>query len=209
MRLVLLFALVSCLNTHLSGQFEAGVKAGLSSYDLVGEGIIIPSDGKFFSLNVANAGYGHHFGLYTRLTVLGVFIEPSLLFNSNTVNFRLSEYAESGVYDIVRTESYNNLDIPVMAGVKLGILRLQGGVVSHIFLSSSSDLTDVNGYSQKFRNATYGWQAGAGLDVWRLRLDLNYEGNLTAFGEHININGTNYQFETRPARLVMSLGFRF
>jgi hypothetical protein len=209
MRKLLLFLVVFLISKHISAQVEIGVKAGLSSYDIAKDGIIIPNDGRLFSLNVENAGFGHHFGLYTRLTVLGVFLEPSLLFNSNTVNYRLKEYGESGVFEKLKSENYNYLDIPVMAGIKLGALRLQGGVVSHIFLYSASDLTDFKGYSQKFRDATYGWQAGAGLDVWRLRLDLNYEGNLTAFGDHITVNGVSYNFENRPGRVVMSLGYRF
>lgn len=194
---------------RLNAQFEIGMKAGLSSYDLAKDGILYLDTDKNLSLNIDNAGYGHHLGLYTRLTVLGVFLEPSFLFNSNTVNYRLSEYSESGVFDKIRSETYNYFDIPVMAGMKLGILRLQGGVVGHLFINSASELTDIKGYEQKFKSATYGWQAGAGLDLWRFRLDVNYEGNFTKFGDHINIGDTPLEFETRPSRIVMSMGFKF
>mgnify|MGYP001166021038 CR=1 FL=1 len=208
MRKSILLSLLLIAVIQLSAQFEIGIKTGLSSYDLAKNGILYLDNDKNLSLNIENTGFGHHLGLYTRLTVLGVFLEPSFLFNSNTVDYRLSEYGEAGALDRIRKERYNYLDIPVIAGIKLGILRLQGGVVSHIFISSASELTDIKGYEQKFKNATYGWQAGAGLDIWRFRLDMNYEGNLTRFGDHINIGGTPLAFETRPSRVVMSLGFR-
>jgi hypothetical protein len=209
MRKSILLSLLLIAVIQLSAQFEIGIKTGLSSYDLTKNGILYLDNNKNLSLNIENSGFGHHLGLYTRLSVLGVFLEPSFLFNSNTVDYRLREYGEAGALDLIRKERYNYLDIPVMAGIKLGIFRLQGGVVSHIFISSSSELTDIKGYEQKFKNATYGWQAGAGLDIWRFRLDINYEGNLTRFGDHINIGGTPLALETRPSRVIMSLGFRF
>ena len=190
-------------------QIEFGIKAGLSSYDLAKDGILISDGNQNIEWNVNNAGYGHHFGIYTRLSALGIFLEPSLLFNSNTVSYDITTYGESGVFKTIKNEKYNHMDIPVIAGFKIGVLRFQGGVVGHLFINSISDVVDINGYQQRFKNATYGWQAGTGLDLWKLRLDLMFEGNFDKFGDHITVGGHDYAFANTPSRLMLTLGYKF
>jgi len=197
------------LSTSVQSQIEFGLKAGLSSYDLAKDGIFISDGNQNIEWNVKNAGYGHHFGIYTRLSVLGLFIEPALLFNSNTVTYDITTYGESGVFNTVKNEKYNHMDIPVIAGFKLGVLRFQGGVVGHLFINSISDVVDIKGYDQRFKSASYGWQAGTGLDMWKLRLDLIFEGNFNKFGDQINIGGHNYAFADTPSRLMLTLGYKF
>ena len=205
--IIFLFALVMSCSLH--AQIEFGLKAGISSYDLAKDGIVVKSLTQNLDWNIKNAGYGHHFGFYTRLSLLGVFIEPAFLFNSNTVDYDITTYGESGVVNTIRKEKYNHWDVPVIAGFKLGILRIQGGVVGHLFINSASDIIDIDGYEQRFKNATYGWQAGTGLDIWKLRLDLMYEGNLDKFGDHITIGGNNYAFGQTPSRLLLTMGYKF
>ncbi|MDF1696237.1 MAG: outer membrane beta-barrel protein [Saprospiraceae bacterium] len=204
------FALLMLLSTLSYGQFEMGLKAGLSSMDLSPESILINNGESTTELSIREANYGYHFGLYTRISVANIFIEPAFLFNSSSVEYNLDEQIfDQGIFSTIKTETYNNLDIPFMVGMKMGFLRIQGGPVAHIFINSASELTAIDGYSQKFKDATYGFQGGIGLDLFKIRLDLNYETNLSRFGGDIDINGTPFQFDQRPARLVASLGLRF
>jgi hypothetical protein len=208
-RFILSILFVFSIFAISQAQIEFGVKAGLSSYDLANEGILISTGDQDIKWNIADAGYGHHFGVYTRLSALGLFLEPALLFNSNKVSYEISTYSEAGVFNTIKNEKYNTMDIPVIAGFKLGVLRFQGGVVGHIFINSISDVVDIKGYDQRFKGATYGWQAGTGVDLWKLRLDLMFEGNFDKFGDHITIGGHNYAFADTPSRLMLTLGYKF
>lgn len=189
-------------------QIEIGLKAGISSYDLANKGLIVKDQNETFQWKILDAGYGHHLGVYTRLTLLGLYVEPALLFNSSTVNYNLKTYSENGVLNVIRQETYHGLDMPVIAGFKVGALRFQGGVVGHFFANNISDVLNIKGYSQKFKTGTFGWQAGTGIDIWRLRLDLMFEGNFNKFGDHIRINGHNYAFSDVPSRLMLTAGLR-
>jgi len=205
--LLVLFMLFSTL---ASSQIELGVKAGLSSSDLDPESILIHNGLNTTEISIAEAGYGFHFGLYTRLRIANIFIEPSFLLNSSRVDYNVEEQiVETGVFSTIKSETYNNLDIPLMIGMKIGFLRIQGGPVAHILLNSTSELTDINGYRQRFRDASYGIQGGIGLDIWRIRLDLNYETNLSNYGSDVDIDGETFQFDQRPGRMVASIGLRF
>lgn len=207
-----IFALfvISCCWVHQGqAQIEFGAKVGLSSYDLAREGIVISKGNTTFEQRIVDADYGHHIGIYTRLTLLGVFVEPALLFNSNNVTYQLSTYDENGVFNTIRNEKYNHLDLPIMAGFKVGFMRFQGGIVGHLLINKISDAVDIKGYEQRFQNATYGWQAGTGIDFWRLRLDLNYEGSVARFGDYVTIGGQEVALAKSPSRFIFSLGFKF
>lgn len=197
------------LISTLHSQIEFGVKAGISSFDLANKGLYIHDENETFQWKILDAGYGHHLGFYTRWTLLGIYVEPALLFNSSTVNYNLKTYSEHGVLDVVIKDTYQGLDLPVIAGFKVGALRFQGGIVGHFFVDNFGDAFNIKGYSQKFKAGTFGWQAGSGIDIWRLRLDLMYEGNLSKFGDHIQINGQNYAFADTPSRLILTAGFKF
>ncbi|HRO08283.1 MAG TPA: hypothetical protein PK047_05405 [Saprospiraceae bacterium] len=206
----LLFCMFFCLSLmhSASAQLEIGIKAGVSSYDLANKGLLVKDGNENFQWTILDAGYGHHFGVYTRLTLLGLYVEPAMLFNSSTVNYNLKTYGERGVFNVLRQDTYHGLDMPVLAGFKIGAMRFQGGVVGHLFVGNAGELLDIKGYSQKFKTGTFGWQAGTGIDVWRLRLDLVFEGNFSNFGNHIRINGYNYAFSETPSRLMLTAGFR-
>ena len=209
MRKILFGILMTC-STLSYGQFEMGMKLGLSSTELTPKSILFNNGDNDMSLSIRDANYGFHFGLYTRFSLANLFIEPSFLFNSSSVDYDLrEEIFDTGVISTIRSESYHNLDIPLMVGMKIGPLRIQGGPVAHIFIGSASDLTAIDGYAQNFRDASYGLQGGLGLDIMKFRFDLNYETNISLFGDHITIDGDSYDFSQRPGRFVASVGYRF
>ena len=138
-----------------------------------------------------------------------VYVEPALMLNSNKVIYALDEYRGTQAFSRFVNETYNNLDIPVMIGLKAGIIRLYAGPVAHLHISSRSDLVDIDGYEQKFKSATYGYQAGFGFDIWKLRFDVAYEGNLNKFGDHISIGGQDFAFNDSAARILGTVSYKF
>jgi len=210
MKRIALFVCLTMATMTTSAQFEIGVRAGLSSTDIDPNSIVLQNGDNDVQVSVIEANYGFHFGLYSRISFLGIFVEPNFLFNSSSVDYQLrEEIFDTGVINSIRSESYNNLDIPILVGCKLGFFRVQAGPVAHIFLNSTSELTDIPGLNQKFKDATFGGQIGFGLDIMKVRLDLNYEVNLSKFGSHLNVGGSTFDFDDRPSRLIASLGVRF
>ena len=136
-------------------------------------------------------------------------IQPEILFNSNRVDFEVEDVNNPELGTQIREETYQYLDIPLLIGLHLGPIHLQGGPVGHVFLNSSSELSDFEGYRQDFEDLTLGWQAGLGLDIWNFTLDFRYEGNFTNFGEHIEFFGDTYDFDDKPSRWLFSLGYYF
>lgn len=213
MKNFLLLALFALTFTTLQAQKKGvrfGVRGGVSSTDLEAGQFFVTTQNGVDDLKVAiqDANYGYHAGLFLQARSKRLFIQPELLFNSNSVDFKVTD-TNSEQAEQILTEKYNYLDMPLMMGVRLGPLRLQGGPVGHVFLNSKSELFEVEEYDQVFDRFTYGWQAGLGLDIWKFAFDLKYEGNFNEFGEHIQIGGQQYTFDQTPTRVVASVGIAF
>lgn len=211
MKQLMIFALCLCLSQTSFGQFKIGIKGGLSTTNVTPSQLLIRNTGdlKTLGLSIEEANYGIHFGIFTQAQIGNFFIQPEILFNSNSVNYSVDDFSISGTADFIKNESFQNLDIPVLMGIKLGPLRLGAGPVAHVHLNSNSELFDFDGFDQKFKELTWGYQAGIGLDLWKLVLDFRYEGNFNKYGDHLVFFGNNYAFDDNPGQLVASVGFAF
>lgn len=207
----LLFAVCFLAFQNLQAQFKMGVRGGLSTMDVVPGQLIITNseDAKELGLSVSEANYGIHMGFFMQAKIGKFFIQPEVLFNSNTVNYNIQDFKGGNTIDIIKSESFQQLDLPLMMGMKYGPLRLQGGPVAHVHLNSSSELFDIEGYGQKFDEMTWGYQAGIGLDIWKLMIDLKYEGNFQNFGDHITFFDQDFNFDKAPGRFIASVGISF
>lgn len=186
------------------GQIRFGVKGGLSTYDLgVNEALKVTQNGSEFLLDVQDAKYGYHAGLVLQIKLASFVIQPEVLFNSNSVDYSFGQ-TSTGSSNIF-TERYQNLDIPLMIGLKAGPMRLMAGPVGHYFLKSTSELFEFESYEQKFDDISFGWQGGIGVDLLNVMVDIRYEGNFLTFGDHMVFSGQRYSFSSSPARLIASL----
>ncbi|MCB0667886.1 MAG: hypothetical protein KDC80_18795 [Saprospiraceae bacterium] len=193
------------VTTTTIGQIRFGIKGGLSTYDLgVNEALKIVQNGNEFLLDVQDAKYGYHAGLVLQIKLASFVIQPEVLFNSNSVDYSFGQSSSPGSSSIF-TEKYQNLDIPLMLGLKAGPMRLMAGPVGHYFIKSTSELFEFESYEQKFDDVSFGWQGGIGVDLLNVMVDVRYEGNFVKFGDHISFGGQRYRFSSTPARLIASL----
>ncbi|HRI58470.1 MAG TPA: outer membrane beta-barrel protein [Saprospiraceae bacterium] len=184
-------------------QFSFGLKGGLNTQTVKPDDIIIGSGDTSFNFGVDKVKFGTQFGVYARIGNK-LFFQPELVFNSNKVDYVIGE---SSVGEVVKNEKYQYLDLPLLVGFSMGPLRFHGGPVGHYFLSSTSELTDFDGYEARFKQMTWGWQAGLTIGRGRLSADIRYEGNFSKQGNHITFFGDEYHFSNTPARLMVGLNF--
>ena len=186
---------------------EFGIKIGLQDHNVTTpETISLSSSTELVEMSIGEIDYGFHAGIYGRFKFLKLYWEPALLLNSQGVTYLVKE-TDDTVIEV--EENYQDLDIPLNIGFKIAFIKIHAGPVAHIHLNSTSELFDVEGYAQRFKNATFGYQAGLGLDFKKLRLSVNYEGNFTNYGDHISFEGESYTFSESPSRLIYSIGVAF
>lgn len=182
-----------------------GFRGGMNTLDIEAEDFIIldNSDQEIFKAKVKNAEYGFHGGMFFRLNLGTLFIQPEALISSNRINYTWEDLTTNRSKDI--SFDIYSFDVPLMIGLKFGPLRVQGGPVANFTLDDFTDLGDGNSYN----NLTYGYQIGAGLDIWRFQVDLKYENNLSGLGDALTIEGERFRFNSNPQRMVLTLGYAF
>ena len=209
--LTLCFMAIQLATTNAQS-FKYGIRGGISTPDIkpsdvdslrIGEGT-----SSAFKLKLADANYGFHVGAWGRFTFSKVYVQAELLFNSSKVQYRYGRL--NSAIDSVTSETFRNLDIPIMVGTKLGSFRINAGPVAHIRINGSSDLATVrSNYKEKFKSATWGYQVGIGFDASAVGIDLRYEGNFDNFGNHLTFGDKTYEFSKAPSRFIASVAIAF
>ncbi len=210
MKKVFLLLIAISLFAAANAQIKFGVKGGISSSTIKMDDIITVTQGvDEYSLEGIKSGtVGFHAGLMTQVTFFGVFIQPELYFSSTGGDVEVTNLITQDVN--IRKMEFKKLDIPVLVGFKFGPARVNAGPVASIIIDSKADLIDEAGYEEKFKGASFGYQAGVGLDLLKtISLDIRYEGNLSKLGDGVNIEGEDFEFDSRNPQFIFSLGIFF
>lgn len=193
------FALFIC-TTSFSQVFMIGPRVGISSSKLeIKENVADVREG--------DASFGFHAGLFTRLSSSTLYIQPEVLFTSNGGEI---EFEDEVGNQIVNEYEFNKLDVPVMVGLKfLNIFRIQAGPVASLLLKADAKEGGVTSdVKDNYKKATVGYQAGVGLDIGSLILDLKYEGNLSKFGNEVGFAGNSFNTDVRNNQWLLSIGLK-
>ena len=206
-KVIFVFALVATFTTLAQAQFKAGIKGGVTTYNLeLGDFLITNgAAASDFGLAVKDAKFGYQFGLWARLG-RGIHLQPEVLFSTNKVEYVIQDGGDT----FLGEETYANIDVPVLVGLKLGPLRAQAGPVARFFLGSDEELSNViEGFTADHQRLKVGYQAGIGLSLWKLQLDLRYEGSLRHFGDNISIAGQSFGLDNKAGRVLATVGVAF
>ncbi len=204
-KLIILISTCFLLLPRAEAQVQFGAKFGIHSFDLNSPSDIITPDNE--NIMFSDAKIGFQGGIYSKIQLGGLFLEPRLMLHSTSVEYTFSG-DNGGIVNNVVNENFTNLDIPLLVGLDLALIDIYAGPVAHLHLNTSSDLFDWSGYDERFDTAQFGFRIGTGIDIGKINVGLEYEGNFSKFGEHITIAGEEFSFDSRPSRLILNIGIR-
>ena len=75
---------------------------------------------------------GFHFGLFGRIKIANFFVQPELLFTSSGGQVKVQDITSNT--ETIKNQTYNKIDIPVLAGLKFGPARIEVGPVASFML---------------------------------------------------------------------------
>ncbi|MGM0550204.1 MAG: porin family protein [Bacteroidota bacterium] len=213
MKRLILFLLLLAPVMAMS-QVKFGVKGGITSSSIkVNETIDAAEAEDFESLKVQgeNAKIGFQGGVFSRITILNLYVQPELLFTSTSGEVEVTEFiSDENKISHIREQEFKKLDIPIMVGYKFGPARVQAGPVASIIIDSKSALSEYDNYGEEFNGATWGYQVGVGLDILnKVTLDVKYEGNLSKLGDGVKVFGQERSFDSRTSQFVFNVGIFF
>ncbi len=203
MKKLVLILFAAIISSGAFAQFSWGLKAGASSNNFKLEDPVNVTAGQTIE-SAESASWGFHGGAFVRISALGLMVQPELLFSMSENNMLITE---DGVEE-VRSQKFNKLDVPIMLGIKFGPLRLMAGPAASVMLSSDSDFfADAE---ELYNAATFGYQAGVGVDLLKkITIDVRYEGGLNTFGDEVKVGTETVTLDGRANAVVVSAGIMF
>jgi len=204
MKKLFVIVLVALIALPAFSQINFGIKAGVTSttvptYDI--------SSGTSNIEALKNAAFGFHVGAFVRLTVVGIYIMPEVVFASTTYDYNVTTVTGTAA----QNQKFNKLEIPLLLGFKLGPIRINAGPAASVMINSPGALIDDPNFKDMYRNATIGYQAGVGFDLFkRLTFDARYGGSLAKkFGNAVTIGTQTFTLDSREPTFMLSLGLMF
>lgn len=222
--LILILSLFAIANITNAQFLRFGVKGGVSSTNVKMDkttltGITTTSGAKDFLVEQGKSQLGLHFGVFARVKVTAIFIQPEILFTQTRGEVLLTDLTTSTIIEKAKEQKFNKIDVPVIVGWKFGPARVGLGPVASIMLSEKDGLKDqlstyldntTTKIENSFNNATFGYQIGVGIDILKFAtFDLKYEGNLSKLGNGVTIGGVERKFDQRNPQWIFSLGIFF
>ncbi|TAG50736.1 MAG: PorT family protein [Runella slithyformis] len=188
-----------------------GIRGGANFSQLRTDGLQIAKPGasvKDFFNNNSAARTGYVLGAYARIG-RKFFVQPEVLFSTKGGTV---EILKAGATAPVNVDvQFSQIDIPVLLGLKLGPLRLNAGPMASLNIAQGNALGDAlkvyttQNINKTIEQATFGYQAGVGLDLGSFNIDLRYEGGLSNISQ-LNLQN-NAQFNSRVNLWQISLGY--
>jgi len=214
-KIILLVILIAPFALFSEAQIKFGMKAGITSTSIKANEVYQDLDNaEFDELKVKgdDANIGFQGGFFTRVSIASLYVQPELLFSSTSGDVEVSRFSGGTLVDgaaIIKKQEFKKIDIPIMVGWKFGPARVQAGPIAS-FIIDSSPILEAYDFKENFNGATWGYQVGVGLDIFKtITLDLKYEGNLSKLGDGIKIAGQTRNFDSRNNQLIASVGIFF
>ena len=200
--------------------FNFGIKGGINSLKISsnnnGNSFVVPELGQ------SEGGTGYHIGAFAQLTGKRFYFQPEFLLSSrksfNQLSFVYSDISHnrfSQSFDIKAGQ------IPLLLGIKLfnfklaSITAFTGPAMSLILGSSKICVKDEANQTNNFphlNNIVWDWQAGAGIDMGKLVLDIRCEWgltNITDLGLVQNSFLVQHSFNNKGNTCTFSVGYKF
>jgi hypothetical protein len=180
------------VGTVSAQEFSIGPKVGLSQGN-------VEVNGNGFSKG--NSKMGYHVGLFARLGGNALYLQPEVLYTNTGGEFKEVQGTDEVNYEV----TFNRLDVPVLVGLKLGnTFRIQAGPVASFVVNSDVTRDVGNAALPDYKKSTLAYQAGVGLDIGNMILDLKYEGPLGNVSDKV----AGFSTDQRQNQLILSLGIR-
>ncbi|MDT0687141.1 outer membrane beta-barrel protein [Autumnicola psychrophila] len=200
MKKLMLLAIFICGSTLMAQEASFGIKGGLN-YGATGEYNGPQDAADDLSSNFSEDGEnrrGFHVGLFSKFEILGIFIQPELLYTRLNTEYSDFDY------------KLDKIDLPVLAGINvLGPLNIKAGPSFQYVLSNELENTSLQ-IGDVENEISVGYQLGAGLELGRLGIDVRYEGAFqenNTFGEMATEN--NFTIDSRASQWILSASYAF
>lgn len=205
MKKIVLLVLMAGLVQFSQAQIKFGVTGGLN----VSKAKLSNIDEDKYNIVENDAGLGYHFGLFLRLGEDNLSLQSELVYTKLSGDVAIDDKEDGYRGTEYLSQSFQKIDIPILIGKKVGPIRFHVGPVASFLLDADFGFDQLDQIKEKAKPATWGYQAGAGVDFNKLSFDVRYEGSLSKWGESVTIGSESFAFDQRNPSWIFALSYAF
>lgn len=161
-----------------------------------------------YTIALKSPGLGWNGGAFLQIKAGNFFIQPEAIYSFHISKYELTNHPATSTPAQIK-ESIQQMDFLMLTGFTASVLRIGVGPVLHMDLKSQPGFSDVLDFSESIEKFRWGLQAGIGLDLWKVHIDVRYETNFDNLGSHFRYKGEQVDFGIKENRILASLGFSF
>lgn len=226
--IAVIFVLASVANTAVGQgkKFSMGIKGGVNLSKLtMGNFLTTRYDGQgnpYLNYNgqevrdnlqeSIDSKTGWSGGIYMRFGS-GFYVQPELLVSTKGGRFDiLQNDNETPVVKEIRYK-FSSIDVPLLFGLKGGPFRVNAGPVASFRIGDNQNVRDAIRYytttPHAMSEALFGYQLGAGLDIFGLSIDVRREGSFSSLNSfQINTGDHSTTVKQKLKSWQVTLGIR-
>jgi hypothetical protein len=201
-----------CQLTH--AQFSFGIKAGVSPDVRPGTTHCIINRDKpaeEFLFNAEVVKFSSTLGIFARLD------NPPYWFSAEFLTYGWKErfsirytqaYQERSGIDQVLEERKRVLEMPLSAGVSLGIVEIFSGFSFLGTLHETSELDQIPGFASSAGKFKAGWHGGFGINLNRISFDLRYTQFFQNYGQNRSVNTWDLTLDNARSKVLGTIALR-
>lgn len=190
-------------SAQITGPINFGVKAGL-----IVDNVSLIKGGKSGVTTLStDPALGWQVGLVSRINLPMFHIQPEIQFNMHRYDLE----ANAGGGNVSKAEiKVNTVDVPIMVGLRLLMLRFQAGPVFNLMTETKVKNNREAKHYVYIDRPTVSFSAGVGVDLWKLNVDARYNGNFRKVRQDIQVgDGDNYTYRSKFNNWTFSLAYMF
>lgn len=197
--LVMTAVILCSTSVSAKGPISLGIKGGLQTQSI--------GNFKSVSMNTlsdvsANNTFGFQLGIISRISFLGMYIQPELVYSSNSFDLSIPDYRATRV-------TAQDFEVPVLVGAKVAFLNIFAGPVFNLVSETSNKTSEVN-LSTRIAKSSVGYQLGAGVELFGgLLIDLRYGGQFRKPIQTVSINNISNSVRTSLNTWQVNIGYLF
>ena len=206
MKKFFVIAFVALISIPAFPQIKFGIKAGAETTTVPDYNV---GSGSATIQALEDASWGYHAGLFLRIKLGPVYLQPEAVFASTSFDYNVKTVATAPT--TLMSQTFNRLSIPLLVGFKLGPIRINAGPGASIMIGSPEALINDPNFEDMYKGAVWGFQAGLGIDLLKkLTFDVRYAGSLgDVLGDAVTISGQTFKLDYGQSSLLLSVGWMF
>lgn len=192
---------------NLNGQIDLGIRfqTGLQNQNTESTYLISAGKSVDYKLELNHISNTQSVGVYSQFNFGWLYFQPEVLYTRYDVNYMVQDFNAETDEMKSYTENFQQIDIPVNAGLRYKNFRIGGGPIFHMIQELNSDLSDLNNLEIKTKNVSAGFQGGIGFDWKIVHFDLKYQTDFNSVGDHITFGNRATKLKTTPSSVQFGI----